>query len=112
MDSRQGVISISIDEVRESTSAFATLINQYCEQLHIETGKQRSEICILVINRFKPYFKENWMRNQIDEKYKNLQRSNSGKKAWIKSRVIRLKDNVAKADSALQNALEEGTTSD
>jgi len=112
VDNHQGIISTSIDEVRASSSAFSSLINQYCEQLHIETGKPRPMICIIVINRFKPYFSENWMRNQIDEKYKNIQRSNSGKKAWIKTRMVRLKDNAVKADSALQNALEEGTTGD
>jgi len=103
---------VSIDQVRENSSTFASLINQYCEQIHKTTGKPRREVCIIVINRFKPYFSENWMRNQIDEKYKNAQRSNSGKNAWIRTRVERLKDKALKADQELKFALEKGTASD
>ncbi len=99
-------IPLSIDQVRESRTAFASLINQYCEQIHKKTGKARPLICIFMINEFKPYFPENWMRNQIDEKYKNVPRRTNGKLAWSKSVVKRLAVKAKKADQELKFALE------
>ncbi len=112
MQSNSEILTVSFEQVKENMTTFASLINQYCEQIHNETGKPRPMICIIVVNRFKPYFSGSWMRNQINDKYKNAQRRQSGKKAWLKTRMKRLKDNAVKADSALKNALEEGTASD
>lgn len=89
---------------------FANFINNFCEQYHLSTNKPRPFICKIVIEKFsgKVGHSDDWMRKQIESKYKNQAQSKNGKKRGM-SKIDRLKKAFDKAEHDLLEATHETT---
>lgn len=83
---------------------FEDLINDYCEQIHLKTGKLRSNICKIMVNEFhgKIGHEDDWIRKKIDTRYKSMYRIENGKLRSKKNRKLKLSEKF--------NRLEEGFT--
>jgi hypothetical protein len=86
---------------------FDNLINPYCEQYHIVTGKPRPEICKIMIKKFakKVKHEDDWIRKRIDQKYKSIHRIKNAEK---RSKASRIK-NIPKKINKLEDELAELT---
>jgi len=82
---------------------FTNLINPFCEQYHVVTGKARPEICMIMIEKFHGEidYKDNWIRKKIEEKYKSQARVKNGKLRGKKSRLANIPEKIKKLEEQI-----------
>ncbi len=73
------LVIISKSDVIEN---FSSLINDYCEQYHVIHELPRRMVCSKMVNLFKGTIEHNadWIRKQIDNRYKLQHRVKNGEK--------------------------------
>lgn len=61
---------------------FENLINPYCEQYHILNNSPKPTICNIMVKLFrgKTEHRDEWVRKQIDNKFKSAHRVRNAKK--------------------------------
>ncbi len=93
-------------------SDFTNNINDFCESYHLESGKPKSMVCTIMIDKFKGRVEggksEDWMRKRIDSKYKMLHRINNVNQKKF-SKIDKLKAKFKLAESELLKATHEVT---
>ncbi len=82
---------------------FANLINPFCEQYHVVTGKARPEICKIMVEKFHDEieYKDNWIRKKIEEKFKSQARVRNGKLRGKKSRLKSIPKKIKKLEEQI-----------
>jgi len=79
---------------------FEELINSYCEQTHLKTGKLRADICKIMVNEFRGMIahEDDWIRKKIDTRYKSAYRIVNGKLRSKKNRKLKLSEKINKIE--------------
>lgn len=94
---------ISRDQVIEDLKVFSidksqykNLINQYCEQIHQQTNKPRTQICQFIIDELYGLVDHeiDWIRKRIDEKYKSTPRVRNGRLRSTQNRLTKIPQKI------------------
>ncbi len=82
---------------------FENLINPYCEQYHVVTGKARPQICKIMTEKFGKKIKrsDDWIRKKIKQKYKSFHRIRNAQQRSKESRIKKIPEKINKLEGQL-----------